>query len=149
MKEYIFEHCGQKEFGNTVDITDPCYDHDVWCRINSVPIVPGLYDCTYSNEEGRVSSCCIYHSSLSQMPSDVTYIGNIGVDAGLAGFFTDKPDYNYEEWTEFCSHLSFKDEGWIVRDGFCSSSGWGDGCYDVYGHKANETQYDALQIVFT
>lgn len=36
---------GQKEFPSHVDITDPCYKRDVWCRMNDVPIREGLYTC--------------------------------------------------------------------------------------------------------
>ena len=31
--------------GNTVDVTDPCYDKDVWCRTTLHDMIPGKYKC--------------------------------------------------------------------------------------------------------
>lgn len=35
---------GRKHFEGVVDITDPCYDKDVWCRMNA-EVKSGTYDC--------------------------------------------------------------------------------------------------------
>ncbi|MBQ6518404.1 MAG: hypothetical protein IJI14_06775 [Anaerolineaceae bacterium] len=32
-------------FGENIDITDPCYSRDVWCRMNDVEIESGEYGC--------------------------------------------------------------------------------------------------------
>ena len=34
-----------KHFGPYVDITDPGYDKDTWCRMNDIKIVEGDYTC--------------------------------------------------------------------------------------------------------
>ena len=36
---------GVMDFHGSVDITDPCYDKDVWCRMNDVKISDGEYTC--------------------------------------------------------------------------------------------------------
>ena len=36
---------GVVDFHGSVDITDPCYDKDVWCRMNDVKISDGEYTC--------------------------------------------------------------------------------------------------------
>ena len=36
---------GVMDFHGSVDITDPCYDKDVWCRMNDVKISDGEYAC--------------------------------------------------------------------------------------------------------
>lgn len=36
---------GTMNFHGSVDVTDPCYDRDVWCRMNDVKIKQGEYDC--------------------------------------------------------------------------------------------------------
>ena len=78
-------------------------------------------------------------------------VGDIGVDAGIAGFFDgEKPDFTDTEWHDLCSWMSAKDNaakskadgkayGWYIRsmpqtgrEGFWTSSGYGDGGYDVY-----------------
>lgn len=69
-------------------------------------------------------------------------IGTIGVDAGLAGFFRNKPDYNDEEWANFCTMIS-KGSVWLTDEGFYSHSGYGDGVYNVY---ANEDGNEAVAL---
>lgn len=34
---------GTMDFHGSVDITDPCYDRDVWCRMTDVKIRKGVY----------------------------------------------------------------------------------------------------------
>ena len=73
-------------------------------------------------------------------------IGSIGVDAGLAGFFHNKPDYIDEEWGRFCDRVRNGDT-WLIEDGFYSSSGYGDGCYGVYAYK-QDGAITALELRF-
>ena len=63
-------------------------------------------------------------------------IGFIGVDAGLAGFFIDKPGYTSEQWADFCDSIKNGDV-WLTDDGFFSQSGYGDGVYVVYACERN------------
>lgn len=35
---------GVMDFHGSVDITDPCYEKDIWCRMNDVKIKAGTYD---------------------------------------------------------------------------------------------------------
>lgn len=174
---------------NNVDITDPCYDRDVWCRMTVTNMKPGDYRCSYylgagldeagiaeakesyrqikskcyikrteaeyiaDWEEDIKGRCFIIEIQLKGRHFDIdsrqwTEIGNIGVDAGLAGFFPDKPDFNDNEWTDFCSRMpigawTFFEEGL----GFWSRSGYGDGSYDVYAIE-EEGKTIALKICF-
>lgn len=75
------------------------------------------------------------------------YIGSIGVDAGLAGFFWNKPDFDDDAWSDFCSKINWDKDTFIDQYGFYSSSGYGDGCYEVYGIKEGD-KYIALKICF-
>lgn len=134
---------------DVIDVTDPCYDKDVWCR-STLPIKPGEYEWQAVEGTGiygtRIHSLSIFQKGAilrSKRGKTVTYIG---VDAGLAGFFEDKPDYNDKAWHAICDALSNKSV--IVAEkenpfkcvGICSDSGYGDGEYavvklhDVKGH---------------
>lgn len=149
---------GQKEFPGHVDITDPCYKRDVWCRMNDVPIREGLYTCIawYHTENivtdgrslkvRRVGILGIYLDGRIPPQRNMEQIGTIGVDAGLAGFFRNKPDYSDEEWANFCTMIS-KGSVWLTDEGFYSHSGFGDGCYGVYAQKVNQ-EIVALEIRF-
>ena len=74
------------------------------------------------------------------------WIGNIGVDAGLAGFFHDKPDFTDAQWTAFCDQIKTGDT-WLTDLGFFSVSGYGDGAYKVFAAKTGN-EVTALEIRF-
>ena len=110
---------GVMDFHGSVDITDPCYDKDVWCRMNNVKISEGEYACYVwrhtdkgKYEDGTpysyllVGAIGIYRNGDIPRQKDMEEIGSIGVDAGLAGFFHNKPDYSDEEWGRFCDRVS-------------------------------------------
>lgn len=144
---------GTKVFGERIDVTDPCYDRDVWCRKNDIEIRPGEYECyadVLSNDETcgfgkRVSRIGIRHIGTNERCFEC--IGVIGVDAGLAGFFQNKPDYDDDEWADFCGRIEHGNLCYFSEEGFFSSSGYGDGEYGVYA-AYSEQQIVALEIHF-
>lgn len=159
---------GSIEFtGNEIDITDPCYDKNVLCR-EKRKIQLGHYNCYTGtiNFDGDKRICALIILSESvdpdEMPINARRDGQIGVDAGVAGFFENKPDYNDAEWTEICSYLYPKTDmqggtgcsSWIVDKGspfkcrgFFSYSGFGDGVYDFYRLTRNR-KFVGYKLVF-
>ena len=146
-----------------VDITDPCYAKDVWCRMNGVKIAGGTYECVVWKQE-RLSytdpsqtysvngAIGIYLNGDVPDIEDMGYIGEIGVDSGMAGFFQDKPDYPNAEWSEFCDMLGLgrrNHEGvWLTENGFFSLTADGDGGYDVFAMRDKTGIITALLVVF-
>lgn len=149
-----------------VDITDPCYDCDTWCRINNVGVISGIYNC-YATvaewggkyPERRITDCQIIHKDYDGNLYEWERIGAIGVDAGLAGFFqSPKKDYSFEEWSDFCEWVFSKDSHnptnaendmcYIHDGGFFTQSGFGDGGYDVYAAKDESGNILGLEIIF-
>jgi hypothetical protein len=146
----------------TMDVTDPCYDKDVWCR-SKFYCVPGIYNayidirhCSgwgarvhslrvvhefYDNKGGRYSACIWKPRYFNAV---------IGVDSGLCGFFDNKPDYgkhsgkggrpsgdplNPHTWEDVCDLLYSGTESRdyaVLSYGAFSSSGVGDGRYPCY-----------------
>ena len=155
-------HIGQRYFNERpVTVTDPGYDDDVWCKIDNVKLKPGVYNCIawkgryyYTDENGkrhsyqRVFCCGIYLDGVG-IPNreKMEEIGFIGVDAGLAGFFQDKPNYTDEQWQSLCNEMYDKD-ALIVDEGFFTSSGYGDGEYPVFAYKNGAGEIAALEINF-
>lgn len=144
------ELVGKKYFEGEIDITDPCYDKDVWCRIYTT-VKAGTYDCVVWKEPpdsvyNKIRAIGIYLDGKVPTQEKMQKIGSIGVDAGLAGFFKDKPDYTDEQWKEFCESIN-KGYAWIKDEGFFSVSGDGDGEYCVYAHKQRD-EVTALEIRF-
>lgn len=158
---------GQVKFDKgVVDITDPGYDKDVWCR-STAKILPGTYNC-YAYEGvargepyKRVWIAQIVHADtekdahlLSRLRNRRCWrrIASIGVDAGLAGFFQDKPDFGFDEWHELCDWMFAQKENAYIKsfeagDGFWTESGFGDGEYEVCALRENR-KIVALEIRF-
>lgn len=147
---------GKMYFGGEIDVTDPCYDKDVWCRMG-VTVKSGEYNCVvwrhkepetlYDEHTAQtVGIIGIYLDGYIPAQKQMRQIGGIGVDAGLAGFFINKPDYTNEQWEEFCASIN-TGYAWIKEDGFFSFSGYGDGWYGVYAYEQNG-EIVALEIRF-
>lgn len=152
------------EPGDQVDVTDPCYDKDVWCRFTT-DLDPGEYRLMYDKrDEGawgvRISSVRMVKASAPLRHLAYHKIGEIGVDAGLAGFFVNKPDYDDKAWAALCDAMGAVDKAWEAEtgeayrnvyefdSGFFVSSGYGDGCYDVYELLDEDSVKVGLEIVF-
>lgn len=158
MKKLKEKTIGYKHFSDVVDVTDPCYNKDEWCRLNGIKIKEGDYKCVvwmrpdtvvYDGKEyddTRVAIIGIYLNGLVPGEKQMEEIGEIGVDAGLAGFFMDKPDYTDEQWHDFCNSIR-NGYAWMKEEGFFSSSGYGDGFYAVRAFKMND-EITALEIKF-
>jgi hypothetical protein len=143
------------------DITDPCYDASVSYRLNAVKVKEGSYLSlyTYNEYNNRVEDISIIHSEFTNLSKQEWYdlnnspwesIGTIGVDAGLAGFFhAPKRDFNDKAWQKFCDELYENNSFTAKVDdyGFYSSTGWGDGAYEVYAKKL-DGEIVALKIQF-
>ena len=151
------EFIGTLMLNDKVEITDPCYDSVTWCQLKTNCEPGEYYGYAELSDEGewgiRVRSISIYKDDIQCNMEKMERIGNIGVDAGMAGFFRDKPDFPGDEWDKFlCDSGVFKANGEYDYDknyynipyGLFSSSGYGDGGYNVY---ANEDR-TAFTIVF-
>ena len=133
-----------------VDITDPCYDRGTWCALWNVKVRSGNYKCSYENESDgvwgeRTKACSIVHEEYADRYLSENYLGNIGLDAGMAGFFKDKPDFDDDAWHDLCNFCSGVRDGNEENDtvgyqndyGFWTESGYGDGSYDVYSYETD------------
>ena len=151
MSNVINEIVGYKKFGDKIDITDPCHNRDILWRMNNISIVPGDYECSikYDEDIKRVLKIGIYLNTEEDFDiAAMDRIGEVGVDAGMAGFFENKPDFNLQQWIEFCDVLSIKEHAWLTDMGFWSRSGFGDGGYAVYAYLDESKSYSALEIEF-
>lgn len=126
--------------------------------MNDVKIKEGNYTCMvwYQTDKGEydgkpysykvVGIIGIYLDGVVPAQRAMKEIGSIGVDAGLAGFFHHKPDYDDAAWAEFCDRVSHGD-AWMIENGFYSSSGYGDGGYGVFAYQ-QDGEIRALEIRF-
>lgn len=159
------KQCGIISFPTgVISITDPGYDDDCWGRKDGVKIKPGEYHCSiYTQNNGKTVHIIQIRKknaiSVPQDNADWNQIGIIGVDAGLAGFFENKPNYDDAEWEKVCNQFlnngtncwkAEKTNSFLKCNCFFSSSGIGDGMYPVYGikDKHNPDVYVCLEIRF-
>lgn len=152
---------GTIDFKGTVDVTDPCYKKETWCRINDIKIKPGRYTCIYRKQEdhfilyngnkypdNRVTRMGVYYEGLPLPTKNSMHcIGTIGVDAGLAGVYENKKDFDDDEWQDFCDDIESQDS-LLGYNGFCTSSGYGDGEYPVYTSTDENGEIVAIEIRF-
>lgn len=158
--ERVERTTGYKDFQGKVDITDPCHEkHQTGLRKNDVQIRPGTYRCYVIKEEGtwvvggkecpynRTAAIGIVAEGVEIEKSKQEWFTSIDVDAGMAGFFHDKPDYTDEEWKALCEMTRTQEGPWLTDDGFFSFSGDGDGTYSVMAQTENG-EIVALEIEF-
>ena len=125
--------------GDVITVTDPCYDRDSTGQTD-VHLPVGEYECYYDEvNEGcwgnRVARIAIVQKGKDYELDMDRYVehcvGSAPVDAGLCGFFINKPDYDDEAWMKFCDNLDNDVNTYHTDEGFFTSSGYGDGEYDI------------------
>jgi hypothetical protein len=161
--------------GESVMVSDPCYSVPTWCQVKVDGVLPGNYY-TFAklwNDTSwgcRISKLCVVHEDY--INADLKFrrnTGVVGVDSGQAGIF-DLASYRNDEiadsittpnvdfglhdrgigdvWYEKMCKFTLSDNSWGVYDnGVVTSSGLGDGSYDLYTSKVNK-KIVALHIDF-
>lgn len=159
---------GSVVLGDITDVTDPCYDRGGGNDLH-IKTVPGMYevyiqysDASFDGEwDFRIATIRVVHSMYQgerglfwpEIKEAQYYVGTAPVDAGLCGFYNRKPDFDAAGWHEFCDGLGnwseWKFSTYDGRNGVCCSSGFGDGCYAVYGYARVKSEgYSIVEIAF-
>ena len=103
--------------------------------------MPGSYLCFAEEKNGSIASIQIRHAGHTEI-EPATSIGAVAVDSGQCGFY-EEDYYNANQGGEYgdldtfygkACNITLSDEqaGIIDGKGFVSSSGWGDGMYQVF-----------------
>lgn len=152
----------RRNFTENLRVTDPCYDKDVWCTLD-LKIKAGEYACYIwkQKQEDRspvatqpyyynVGIIGMYLDGIIPNVRTRELKGCIGVDAGLAGFFNDKPDFTDEQWDNLCNFISAhrKDMFYKIKEGVFADSGEGDGEYPVYVYRNKNGEITGVEIQF-
>lgn len=177
------KYVGDIDFNDGLaDITDPCYEQDTWCATFGKKIKPGKYgayitiiDYPYmvkaenaldaaqlktqigksvKQSDKRIMSVKIVHEDfINANKRWLMQASNIGVDAGLCGFYNHKPNFKVDKlWMRFCDGLQHFEGTCCVCDmkpyGITVSSGFGDGCYGLFAQK-ERGEIVALELRFS
>jgi Protein of unknown function (DUF4241) len=168
------QYLGEFELGEKAVITDPCYDRpEVTNRNNAVVDVdPGKWDAhiVISNEAlwgNRVAELQI--SKAGTIPAGYSrsweFIATCGVDSGQLGVFdygkypigVNGYDSDYddpENWYRRACNETYDEEdlskkaGIVESMGVNSSSGFGDGAYEVLVARNGEDKVVGIKVVF-
>lgn len=149
----IVENVKNGVWGAEINLSD---EGDWGTRVASLYIV---------NEDANAKMTGIETKIFEEEPLNF----NAGVDSGQFGFFDfahyrndesakDLKKYEFgdnydiqsgDAWYRACSDLTLGDEQWgVLPNGVVSSSGFGDGSYDVFGYKDAYGEYVAFAVVF-
>ena len=139
-------------------VADPCYSYDDLGTLLLNNVLRGKYIATAEVVNNRIAALAISHFNFKNEMLESENVGYIAVDSGQAGFF-DFDFFQNNQGGEFgdlntfyglaCSiTLSPKQAGVIKKRGVVSSSGFGDGCYDVYVSKNEVGKIVAASVFF-
>lgn len=166
MSLYEKKSLGTIHVDKDITISDPCYDHNIWCNCKLANMAPGDYDCYYKLTHckipaldlgNRVSEIEIKLSDkgINYEPDYRKLAVDIGVDSGNCGFILRSGDSGpilteSEQDTVFdMIYKSPLTRSTIIPGiGFISESGMGDGDYDLYAAIDDKGYYDALKLIF-
>lgn len=150
-------------------VTDPCYTKTTWCA-SALDVKPGAWRAKAqvgpTDWDSRVKALQIQHQDEAEMPVlpetelEPTKL-NAGVDSGQCGFFddirypTEPAQFEYEDNTFYgaCCRLTLNPclpGGGVLADGsgVVTSSGFGDGGYDVYVRRDAQGLIVLVQLRF-
>ena len=149
---------GSFKVADKIVVTDPCYEYGEVGTVILDNVLAEKYIATAEVENHRICALYISHANFKKDILESERVGNIAVDSGQAGFF-DLDFFRTNQGGEFgdlnsfyglaCSiTLSPNQAGVIKNRGVVSSSGFGDGCYDVYVCKNEVGEIVAASLFF-
>ena len=150
-----------------VVVTDPCYCYDPNQRgiVLLENVQAGDYKCcVIYNKENRIKEAIILHESLSIFEQEgYSWLQErfICVDAAIAGVINyslheemrkckNRSEEKWEEkyYKEICELFSQDTDTICFKENsFITSTGWGDGCYEVYVTKREDKIY-GIKIIY-
>ena len=163
--EYLnnVKYLDEFEVGSKILVTDPCYSKDTWCT-QVLDVKPGIWEAevvmTNCDSWGnRVSELLAWHRDYPTDSADESVSNDIGVDSGQCGFFDfDKyPDGQCGEYDDPATFYgaackeTLKEgvpAGVVNGFGVVSSSGYGDGCYNLYVGRDEHDVIVSTRLVF-
>ena len=146
-----------------VIVTDPCYEPSNGYNRTLRDVLTGKWNCQATVRDcgawgKRISRLTIRHEDYPKCrPSE--YVGHAAVDSGQCGFFDpeyfekNQPDNNFnniESWYRRVCELTLNEPDWGTIDdrGVVSSSGYGDGYYNIYAIRNRSGFIVGLQLRF-
>lgn len=159
--ENVIETLGKiKVVSSKIVASDPCYELDIWCASVIDGVLNGNYNAYIeTSNEGewgkRVAKLRIIHEEYDGKVIPTEYDTSCAVDGGTFCF----ADHDYyakhhennldEEWYDENVCDMCDEDGWMVDDACAiSSSGFGDGMYEVYIGREKNGYVVCAEVIF-
>lgn len=156
-------------------VSDPCYEVGTWCQAKLANVKNGhWFASVFQSDEGdwgiRNAELIAYHESAQQVNELDWKLedAEIGVDSGQAGIYDaisyrndsmvgeieNKLGFDLDEegekfYAQNCDlTVDTKPFAGVLGHGVVSSSGYGDGGYNLYTIKDNDGEIVAMKVIF-
>jgi hypothetical protein len=144
-----------------VIVGDPCYDMDA-TFIDVVNVKRGMYDCYIEKKDcgrwgNRVSRLAILKDSygVDRLNHSAVLSWNVGVDSGRMGIYPygffeyiNEDNERKDNWYDHNVCGDWKDYLLKNNEFILSTSGYGDGNYDVYVYYDDSEMIIGVEVVF-
>ena len=145
----VLKYVGEITIKEKIVLSDPCYEHGIWCSEEIDNMLPGTYDCFIKEyteikngkvEDYRVTDLIITHSKLKKNTNRISkcVTDKIGVDSGTCGIYAEEYYKKYhtprvnDAWYDKYVCYELEHVLILVGKGIISSAGYGDGSYGAY-----------------
>lgn len=147
------KHIGDFQVESSLVICDPCYVDHADDEIKPIPAKPGKWTAKVDYDHGLVHCLFAKHQEWNGT-GKWQPLKEAGVDSGQMSVndssITDITKEGFADYYEKCSQITLSHESYGVFGKTCvSSSGWGDGLYDVQAVKDEEGRVVAVRVEFT
>lgn len=141
-----------------VFVCDPCYDISIATQYELNNIKNGTWNLSIVKKD-IIKSMTVRHIESNYELNNFKYIFSSGVDSGQLGIFDieiypkieDTGDINNKDsFYGKCCDITLSNVGAGIVDfkGVVSSSGYGDGCYEVAIAKNKNNEIIAIKVIF-
>ena len=144
----------------TMRVSDPCYDRDVWCCGTFGKCKTGTWEAgVLKTDMGVIRQRKVYQMKDGWLEQPI----DVGVDSGQAGFYDEafyqdnsifkgmpEPEHDYGDlWYNHACDITLSEmSAGVMPYGVVSSSGFGDGSYVCYTHKGSDGEIDFAFVIF-
>ena len=149
---------GSFKVTDKIVVADPSYDYGKLGTLALDNVLTGKYIATAEVVNNSIAALYISHSNFKNDILESENVGYIAVDSGQAGFFDldffrkneggEVGDLNSFYGLACAITLSPKQASVIKKRGVVSSSGFGDGCYNVYVSRDEVGKIVAASLFF-
>ena len=151
-KRPLGEHVLGKVFvqaGARLGVWDPCYGDGDLYEVEPGEWIGTIHIRDEFNWGHRVKWLCLARNQATLDPREE--LRSVGVDSGQMGIYVigdDRPDTEHADYDKICDLTLGEMAAGLLPYGVVSSSGFGDGQYEVYGRRNKDDLLTSIMVEF-